>query len=425
MAKKNSRWAVNLTALVLAAGLLMGLLTGCPNGSGPNRPNESAQPNGQVQPTDPSIFKTDGHGVITGYTCDKKDLPKALVIPAKIGDEVITGIGYEAFNDCTGLTSLDLSGCISLTGIDQYAFFSCTSLTEVKLPASLNEIGWNAFKGCTGLTSLDLSGCTSLTKIGNWAFSGCKGFTVVKMPASLITIGWGAFADCTGLTSLDLSAYTSLTKILDKAFFGCTGLTEVKLPASLTEIGNEAFKDCPIETLYIGCDIKGTIIDNLTNGASVKDHLKNIKLGEGVRIIYNNAFSGCKALTSLDLSACTSLTKIDSWTFKGCAGLTEVKLPASLTKIGFEAFKGCKALTEVKLPASLTEIGKSAFAGCTGLTSAVFADTTSWAVYDDSSYSGTPTSINSSDLDNYATAAKYLREETDKGGYCDKWWKKD
>jgi len=291
MAKKNSRWAVNLTALVLAAGLLMGLLTGCPNGSGPNRPNESAQPNGQVQPTDPSIFKTDGHGVITGYTCDKKDLPKALVIPAKIGDEVITGIGYEAFNDCTGLTSLDLSGCISLTGIDQYAFFSCTSLTEVKLPASLNEIGWNAFKGCTGLTSLDLSGCTSLTKIGNWAFSGCKGFTVVKMPASLITIGWGAFADCTGLTSLDLSAYTSLTKILDKAFFGCTGLTEVKLPASLTEIGNEAFKDCPIETLYIGCDIKGTIIDNLTNGASVKDHLKNIKLGEGVRIIYNNAFS--------------------------------------------------------------------------------------------------------------------------------------
>ena len=126
MAKKNSRWAVNLTALVLAVGLLMGLFTGCPNGSGSNRPNESAQPNGQVQPTDPSIFKTDGHGVITGYTCNKKDLPKALVIPAKIRDEVITGIGNEAFKDCTGLTNLDLSGCISLTGIDQYAFFSCT-----------------------------------------------------------------------------------------------------------------------------------------------------------------------------------------------------------------------------------------------------------------------------------------------------------
>ena len=42
--KQNLKRAVNLTALVLAAGLLIGLLMGCPNGSGPNRPNESAQP---------------------------------------------------------------------------------------------------------------------------------------------------------------------------------------------------------------------------------------------------------------------------------------------------------------------------------------------------------------------------------------------
>jgi len=141
--------------------------------------------------------------------------------------------------------------------------------------------------------------------------------------------------------------------------------------------------------------------------------------------IGSEAFYGCTGLTSLDLSACTSLTKIDSWTFKGCAGLTEVKLPASLTKIGFEAFKGCKALTEVKLPASLTEIGKSAFAGCTGLTSAVFADKNNWKVYDDDDYSGTPTPISSSNLADPATAAKYLREETYNGGYSDKYWKKN
>ena len=105
MAKKNSRWAVNLTALVLAVGLLMGLFTGCPNGSGPNRPNESAQPNGQVQPTDPSIFKTDKHGKITGYKCAKEELPAHLVIPAKIENEEIKEIGWGAFEDCTGLTS--------------------------------------------------------------------------------------------------------------------------------------------------------------------------------------------------------------------------------------------------------------------------------------------------------------------------------
>ena len=130
--KQNLRRAVNLSALVLTAWLLMGLFMGCPNGSGPNRPNESAQPNGPVQPTDPSIFKTDRHGVITGYTCTKDKLPSNLVIPAKIGDEVITGIGWRAFEGCTGLTS-------------------------VYFPASLTAIGLSAFKDCRCQYTIEMS----------------------------------------------------------------------------------------------------------------------------------------------------------------------------------------------------------------------------------------------------------------------------
>ena len=219
--KQNLRRAVNLTALVLATGLLIGLFTGCqqnrPPAVGPHGSNESSQPNGPVQPTDPSIFRTDGNGVITGYTCYEEDLPKVLVIPAKIGEEVITGIGWSAFKDCT-------------------------SLTELKLPASLTKIGSSAFSGCTGLTSIDLSACTSLTQIGGRAFFKCEGLTEVKLPASLTEIGGGAFEGCTGLTSLDLSACTSLTAI--SGFSDCTSLTEVKLPASLTKISQGAFEGC-------------------------------------------------------------------------------------------------------------------------------------------------------------------------------------
>ena len=440
--KQNLKPAVNLTALVLAAGLLIGL-TGCFQlGSSKRLP----------------LFKTDGYGVITGYTCAQTDLPKALVIPAKIGNEVITGISDGVFYGCTGLTSLDLSACTSLTvigGLDRFridgAFEGCTGLTEVKLPASLTKIDNSAFKGCTGLTgelnlpasltkigsfaffgctgltSIDLSGCTSLTKIGRYAFDGCKGLTEVKLPASLTEID--GFSDCTGLTSIDLSGCTSLTKIGWYAFDGCKGLTEVKLPASLTEI---------------------------------------------------DGFSGCTGLTSIDLSACTSLTVIgveedtvlSGGAFEGCTGLTEVKLPASLTEIGEKAFRGCSnlagtivfpaslktiksyressypynivgafqgctklqgadfsactnftkienstfknctSLTEVKLPASLNEIGKEAFKDCTGLTSAVFADKHNWKA------GGTP--ISSTALDNAETAALYLRQT-----YVDKYWKKN
>lgn len=149
--KQNLRRAVNLSALVLTAWLLMGLFMGCPNGSGPNRPNESAQPNGPVQPTDPSIFKTDGHGVITGYTCTKDKLPANLVIPAKIGEEVITKIRRAVFYECTGLTSVYFPA--SLTAIGVAAFEGCRGLTEVKLPANLTKIGCGAFIYCINLTS--------------------------------------------------------------------------------------------------------------------------------------------------------------------------------------------------------------------------------------------------------------------------------
>ena len=516
MKQSNSRWAVNLTALVLAAGLLIGLFTGCPQKANDiksnmvkitvkgdenvivNEPktfevakgtkwsevklkvkvnykdgykekgwksdgesgyylydNDCFYTNRTVfaiskkipQPNDTDFFKTDGNGVITGYTCDKEDLPKALVIPAKIGEEVITGIGESAFSGCTDLTSIDLSACTSLT-----------------------KIGWNAFSGCSNLTG------------------------TIVFPASLKTIesytgffydSVGAFQSCTKLQGADFSACTSLTSIGYSAFSGCTNLTEVKLPTSLTEIRWSAFKNCPIETLHIGCDIKGTIINNLTHEASVVEHLKNIKLGEGVRIIYDYAFSGCKGftvvklpasltkiglrafsgctgltsidlsgctslteigleafssctgLTSIDLSGCTSLIKIEYDTFKGYTALTEVKLPAnlteigesafsgctgltsidlsgctSLTKIGRNAFKGCMGLTEVKLPASLNEIKWDAFSGCMGLTSADFADKNGWKAGS--------TTINPIDLADLSKAAKYLRET-----YADKFWKKN
>ncbi|WP_029410006.1 leucine-rich repeat domain-containing protein [Treponema pedis] len=261
MKQRNVRRAVNFTALVLAAGLLMGLLTGCPQsqpGNSKPQTGNSEPQTGNFKPQgDTTIFKTDGYGRITGYTCTKEELPAILVIPAKIGDEVITKIGgaafdgctgltevklpaslttidWNAFKDCTGLKSIDLSGCTSLTTIDWKAFKDCTGLTEVKLPASLTEIVEEAFEGCTGLKSIDLSGCTSLTKIGEETFK-----------------------DCTGLKSIDLSGCTSLAKIGRYAFKGCMGLTEVKLPASLTEMGSYAFNGCTGLTSAVFADTNG------------------------------------------------------------------------------------------------------------------------------------------------------------------------
>ena len=106
----------------LAASLLfVGLLTGCPGTAGGGTPSALNRP--PAKPVYPAtIFKTDGNGTITGYKCAKDKLPAHLVIPAKIGDEVIREIKWLAFEDCTGLTSVDLSACTHLSTIGQYAF---------------------------------------------------------------------------------------------------------------------------------------------------------------------------------------------------------------------------------------------------------------------------------------------------------------
>ena len=70
--------------------------------------------------------------------------------------------------------------------------------------------------------------------------------------------------------------------------------------------------------------------------------------------------------------------------------------------------------------ASLTSIGNYAFIGCGNLTSAPFADAAGWAVYNDDKYKNKVADIQQSNLENAATAAKYLRDN-----YRNEYWKKN
>ena len=198
-------------------------MTGCPQ-------NQSFG-----KPVDPAlILRTDGYGKITGCKCAKEELPAALVIPAKIGNEEIKEIGSAAFAGYTGLTSLDLSGCTSLTTIGESAFPGCTGLNEVKLPANLTKINNGAFSGCTGLTSLDLSGYTSLTTIGESAFKFCMGLTEIKLPANLTKIGCGAFIYCINLTSA-VFANTNGWKVYEYgggSYIGSISSSNLAVPAT-------------------------------------------------------------------------------------------------------------------------------------------------------------------------------------------------
>ena len=95
---------------------------------------------------------------------------KKTIIPNSV-----TSIGYYAFYDCSGLTSITIPN--SVTSIDDCAFYDCSDLTSITIPNSVTSIGVSAFYRCSGLTSITIG--NSVSSIGEYAFYYCSGLTSV------------------------------------------------------------------------------------------------------------------------------------------------------------------------------------------------------------------------------------------------------
>ena len=273
----------------------------------------------------------------------------------------VTSIGGNAFYGCKGLTSVTIPD--SVTSIGARAFFICISLTSVTIGNGVTIIGEEAFWKCTGLVNITVAvGNTKYHSSGNCLIEtasktlilGCK-TSIIPSDGSVTSIGRNAFYDCTGLTSITIP--DSVTSIGNSAFDGCTGLTSVTIPDSVTSIGWAAFSGC--------------------------SGLTSVTIGNGVTSIGNRAFDGCKGLTSITVaegnskyhSAGNCVIETATMTlFLGCK-TSVIPTDGSVTSIGNNAFDGCKGLTSITIPDSVTSIGECAFFGCTGLTSITFNGT--------------------------------------------------
>ena len=143
-----------------------------------------------------------------------------------------------SFNNCTGLTSLDLSNFDTSKVTNMYVMFSgCIGLTSLDLSNFDTSAVTNMhamFSGCSGLTSLNLSSFnTSAVTNMNYMFSGCTGLTSLNLSSfntSAVTNMSNMFGSCTALTSLNLSNFnTSAVTSMQSMFSSCSGLTSLNL----------------------------------------------------------------------------------------------------------------------------------------------------------------------------------------------------
>ena len=357
-----------LTSVILAVVMMLGILTIAPL-------TVSAATYGDFEYT---VYN--GTIAITGYTGSAE----SVEVPSKINGKMVTDIRYDAFAKCLKLKNVVLNKGIETIGFR--AFKECINLENVTIPDSVKTIDTGAFARCYKLKKIKIP--DSVQSLGNGAFYKCINLTQVNIPNGVKTIpgyfyaqGYvdetvaaGCFQDCRSIKNIIIPS--SVSTIKESAFSGCTSLSSVFIGSGVKELDKRGFYGCD-SLAEITVDEKNANYSSLDGVLFNKDKTNIVIYPNGkkgsyslpnkVTKISSYAFCNCSGLTSVTIP--NSVTSIGDSAFSGCTGLTNITIPNSVTSIEGSAFSGCTGLTNIMIPNSVTSIGGSAFSGCTGLTS--------------------------------------------------------
>lgn len=262
----------------------------------------------------------------------------------------------------------ELKHFTGLTVLDD-AFSGCSNLWKVTIPVNVESMTFNNFKGCVSLKTITFEKGSKLKAFtgghdNNYkilgAFLDCKSLTTIEIPASVESLGT-AFKG-SSLRTITFEKGSKLKSITggyqnkdnySGALSDCKALTFIEIPASVETIEIAAFHCC--SSLEMITFEKGSKLESIS----------------GVRDL--GAFDGAINLTTVDMSECTQVKRIDEYTFYGNSNLR-------LFKIGTEIPPTCKDYTfyninpysVLKVPSGCTDAYKKAtgwkkFASITGL----------------------------------------------------------
>lgn len=351
-----------------------------------------------------------------------------VVVPAEVTyDGVtypVTAVDEYAFQQCNGLTSVQLPASISKIGV--CAFYYSTSLKSVNIPDAVTDIGEWAFQG-SGIENATIP--QGVLEIKGAVFSQCKALKTVVLPEGLTQIDVSAFQNCNSLETVTLP--NSLTHIGSLAFSGCAALKTITIPENVNRIDDKAFASTGLTTVNIQCNLAemengeflniGTGIfqgrsnyneeldvhlsdyysglslclnqcfNNYYNSSADwgpyrlfvnNEEVTHFPIPENVIAVPANSFNGLLSMKTVELPS--KLQVIEENAFAYCNNLEKISMGGcnEMTTIQRNVFVGCTSLSEVTFGKGIKSIGGYAFDGCTNISKVDIGDIANWCSID-------------------------------------------
>ena len=260
------------------------------------------------------------------------------------GNEAYVGESTGATGAITILDKITVSGKqYPVTKVGASAF-SYSSLTSVTIPNSVLRIETYAFYTCLELKTVTIG--SGVTYIGFDAFFSSIYVDDVYMYADPEALDWSNEGSCDDFRPDG----NTVCHVADAAPW----------KAKFSGIVNLRFRDphtVPFSSSYNEATrtltISGT--EDMPNYSDLSDRpwyeyadkIEKVVIQEGVTSIGQNAFCGCRSLTSVSIPS--SVYSIKYGAFESCYSITSINIPATVSSFSPEAFNYCDKLMAINI----------------------------------------------------------------------------
>ena len=328
----------------------------------------SLNPDGTAKVYDIMYTKPSDNYYYTAKTLTEAEIPSVITYDGT--DYTVNEIAAELFYGRGGIKTIILPD--SIGKIPDYAFADCVDFQKLVIKADVDTVGKTILKGCGSVKELVIPS-TLKQKLYLLFVNAPKEGKTASIPKDLtVTFTEGSVAVPDGyFGSLDnditiekVSFPSTMTTLGDKNNgFDIVKKFESKEGGYISVKENVIYIDSG-KTLYYYPKLKTekslVISDEVTKIGAIKGnaYLESVIIGANVTELSAGAFLDFTALSKVEFKG--TLKVIPENAFNGCEALTSFTFPQGLEEIGKSAFYMC-GLKSLRIPDTVKKVGENAF----------------------------------------------------------------